>query len=429
MAAWGQRGHPPLALNDGFIWATGIEDTFISEPHPTTGRTLDEYELTEHYDRWEEDLQLIADLGVNAARYGIPWYRVCPQPGKYDWSWTDKVLDRMANTHGIEPIIDLVHYGTPQWMDQSFFNPDYPQHVADYAHAFAERYKSLVYWYTPLNEPRVNAWYAGRLGWWPPYAKSWRGFVRLMTQLCKGICLTEQAIRTVESRAVLVHVDATDLYIPANLSDAGVVAEAYKRQEIVFLALDLVMGRLGEKHPLREWLNAQGLTDTDILWFADHAAHPDIIGYNMYPMFSQKIVARVPAGGIRVRIKPCWAETLANLTHMYAARYAPIPIMVTETATAGSIKRRKAWIEDSVAVINKARAGGANVVGYTLWPLFSLVTWAYRNGKADASEYLIDMGLWDLRPGPQGLERLHTPLVDVYKSAIAATANPPTSAS
>ncbi|HKG85671.1 MAG TPA: hypothetical protein VKB16_21360, partial [Beijerinckiaceae bacterium] len=36
---------------DAFWWATGIEDTFITEPWHLTGRTLDEYELTGHYDR------------------------------------------------------------------------------------------------------------------------------------------------------------------------------------------------------------------------------------------------------------------------------------------------------------------------------------------------------------------------------------------
>jgi hypothetical protein len=35
-----------------FFWATGIEDTFITEPWPATGRTLDEYELTQHYAKW-----------------------------------------------------------------------------------------------------------------------------------------------------------------------------------------------------------------------------------------------------------------------------------------------------------------------------------------------------------------------------------------
>src|SRR5438874_12789680 len=78
-----------------FIWAAGIEDTFITEPNKRTGRTLDEYELTEHYLRWREDIDLIASLGVPAARYGIPWYKV--QPGKYlwDWSFADQAFDHM----------------------------------------------------------------------------------------------------------------------------------------------------------------------------------------------------------------------------------------------------------------------------------------------------------------------------------------------
>ena len=46
-----------------FWWATGIEDTFITEPWHLTGRTLDEYELTGHYERWQEDFGLVAELG------------------------------------------------------------------------------------------------------------------------------------------------------------------------------------------------------------------------------------------------------------------------------------------------------------------------------------------------------------------------------
>jgi beta-glucosidase len=412
------RAHPPLRLDDGFIWATGIEDTFIAEPHQTTGRILDEYALTEHYDFWEEDLRLIADLGVRAARYGIPWYRVCPRPGEYDWSWTDRVLETMVNTHRVEPIVDLVHYGTPLWMVDSFFNPDYPQHVADYAHAFAQRYKGLCYWYTPLNEPRVNAWYSGRLGWWPPYARSWRGFTRMILQIGRGICLTHAAIRVAEPESILVHVDATDLYVPNNPDDQRAIEEARTRQELVFLALDLVMGRVNESHPLHSWLLGHGAEGPDLAWFRANSVQPAVIGYNMYPMFSRKIVRSTPRGGIRVGIKPCWTETLAELTRMYAARYDPLPIMITETACSGSLKRRSLWIESSTEVVRQARAEGLPVVGYTFWPLFSLVTWAYRNGNGGVSDYLLDMGLWELRPGPNGLDRVATTAVDSYKRAV-----------
>jgi beta-glucosidase len=59
---------------DAFMWAAGIEDTFITDPWHRTGRTLDEYELTGHYEHWREDIDLLAGLGVRAARYGVPWH-------------------------------------------------------------------------------------------------------------------------------------------------------------------------------------------------------------------------------------------------------------------------------------------------------------------------------------------------------------------
>ncbi len=58
----------PLYAADVFWWATGIEDTFITVPSPRSGRALDEYALTDHYARWKQDLDLIAELGVKTAR-------------------------------------------------------------------------------------------------------------------------------------------------------------------------------------------------------------------------------------------------------------------------------------------------------------------------------------------------------------------------
>src|ERR1044072_8663773 len=82
-----------LSEPDSFFWATGIEDTFITAPWPKTGRTLDEYELTLHYERWKQDLDLVAQLGVQVVRYGVPWHRINPSPTKWDWRWTDDALE------------------------------------------------------------------------------------------------------------------------------------------------------------------------------------------------------------------------------------------------------------------------------------------------------------------------------------------------
>lgn len=71
-------------MDTTFLWATGIEDTFI--PHARPGlRALDEYELTQHYRFWKRDFDLAAATGVKFLRWGIPWYRVQPASEKWDW--------------------------------------------------------------------------------------------------------------------------------------------------------------------------------------------------------------------------------------------------------------------------------------------------------------------------------------------------------
>src|SRR5690349_3138008 len=118
MVSFRQSDFSNFVSPNRFLWATGIEDTFITAPFAKTGRHLDEYELTGHYDRWSEDLNLMAELGVAAARYGIPWHRINPAPGVWDWSTADGPLNRMLEL-GIAPIVDLVHYGLPPWIDRA----------------------------------------------------------------------------------------------------------------------------------------------------------------------------------------------------------------------------------------------------------------------------------------------------------------------
>ena len=67
------------------------------------------------------------------------------------------------------------------------------------------------------------------------------------------------------------------------------------------------------------------------------------------------------------------------------------------------------------------RHRGVPIIGYTWWPMFALVTWAYRQGTRDPAAYLKQMGLWDLRANDEGeLLRVPTPLVEQYKLLIAA---------
>jgi beta-glucosidase/6-phospho-beta-glucosidase/beta-galactosidase len=400
-----------IVSQDQFIWCTGIEDTFITAPFARTNRTLDEYELTGHYDNWSADLDLIAELDVPSARYGIPWHRINPRPGQWDWKWADEPLERMIQL-GIAPIVDLVHYGLPSWIENAFLHPDYPRYVAEYAARVAERFRGRIFAYTPLNEPRITAWYCGRLGWWPPFQKSWRGFVNVMHGVCRGIVETVHALKSVDAEILPVHVDATDLY---TTNDPSLQQEAEHRQELVFLALDLISGRIGADHPLYAWLKRYGLSDTELNWFSERAVPLPFIGINLYPMFTQKVLRRT---GSSTRISMIYAEgqLIDRLAELYARRCGA-PLFISETASTGSVRRRADWLQESIAAVRRVRGAGIPLIGYTWWPLFALVTWAYRQGDHPPAYYLKQMGLWDL---DDQLRRVPTKLVQMYQSLVAS---------
>jgi beta-glucosidase len=406
-----------LVAPSSFQWLLGIEDTFITAPSAKTGRALDEYELTQHYDRWREDLALFTQAGVSSVRYGIPWHRINPAPGVWEFRWADEPLERLLES-GIAPVVDLVHYGVPPWIGQAYLAPDFPSFMAEYAARIAERFRGRIHTYTPLNEPRVTAWYCGKLGWWPPFRRGWSGFVAVMLGVCRGIVLTAQALRAVDPEIAQVHVDATDLYIAAS---PDLQAEAARRQELVFLALDLVTGRIGPGHPLHAWLLTQGAAASELEWFQAQAVELDVVGINLYPLFSEKRLVRT-SGGLRTRMRYASADIIDRLADLYWHRYQR-PLVISETASEGSVRKRRAWLEDSVAATARVRARGVPLVGYTWWPMFALVTWAYREGRKAPHDYLKQMGLWDLRPSAQGLERVPTELVARYRELALGEAD------
>src|SRR2546423_6977685 len=95
-----------------FMFATGIENSY---PTIAGGQRVDEMEKCGHYERWQEDLALVREMGLRFLRWGPALYKVHTGPERYDWAWTDAVMAEMARLE-IVPIVDLCHFGVPDWL-------------------------------------------------------------------------------------------------------------------------------------------------------------------------------------------------------------------------------------------------------------------------------------------------------------------------
>lgn len=398
---------------EDFVWAVGIEDTFVPQTRPGH-RALDEYELVGHYEHWREDLALARAVGAQALRWGVPWYRVQPAQNKFEWSWTDRVLPYLVEELGIVPIIDLMHYGCPFWLEREFDNVGYPEAVAKYAAEFARRYQGLVHWYTPLNEPFVNALMCGKRGEWPPYLRGDRGFVRVMLQLARGIIRTVNAIQEIDPRATMVHVEATGL---RRIVGDELRELATREKQRGYLSYDLISGRVQPDHPLYEWLLREGAKPDELDALQHERISLDVIGLNFYPQWSTKQIHTNPQGRISYRIVEKDGAGFRELLENFHSRYQ-VPLMVTETSAFGRDEIRERWFAASVATIKTLRARGVPVQGYTWFPLFTMYKWNYRRGKLPLDKYRFDLGLFQL-DGREGGPRFRaTPLAEQFSSYV-----------
>lgn len=75
-------------------------------------------DAVDHYNRFEEDIRLLADAGLNAYRFSIEWARIEPQEGVFDDSEIEhyRSVIECCKNYGVEPVVTLHHFSSPVWM-------------------------------------------------------------------------------------------------------------------------------------------------------------------------------------------------------------------------------------------------------------------------------------------------------------------------
>ena len=385
-------GLPTGAPNE-FMFATGIE---CSNPTIQNGRVRrDLLEECGHYARWREDFALVKDLGVRVLRYGLPYHLCHPGPGRYDFSFADQVMGEMQRL-GITPILDLMHFGLPDWL-ASFQNPELPVHFAAYAAEVARRYP-WVRFYTPVNEIYVTARNSAKDGLWNEQLKTDRAFVTAMKHLVAASILATQAIASVRPDVIIVQSESAE-YVHEARAVPSISARLANKQR--FISLDLLYGSPPDAE-IYLYLADNGLTRAEYDWFM--AGEPpgfQVIGLDYYGRNEHILL---PDG------TSCPAEDVMGwreIAHEYYARYRR-PMMHTETNTFDP-EQAKSWIWKQWINILRMRQEGVPVLGFTWYSLTDQIDWdtqlAEKNGFVNAC------GLFDLDRKPR-------PVCDCYRALL-----------
>lgn len=265
-----------------------------------------------------------------------------------------------------------------------------------------------------MNEPYVTAEFCGLNGVWPPYFEGMTGYYQIMTQVCKGIVLTQKAISEVVPDAVFVHVDATKRYIT---HDARLKEETALWNENRFVMWELIQGKVDSSHPMEEFMLQYGVTRETLNWFRTHHVIPDIIGLNYYPQFSVHEVTRDEKGNVVINHISGSAEDFKEIATEAFTRYQQ-PLMITETSYRGSERERLQWLDEIVKTSKDLRSENIPLNGLIWFPFFDLVDWGYRTSGKSVEEELLPFGLYTLESVNGTLLRKKNRVADAFEKFI-----------
>lgn len=387
-----------------FVWGAGVESSALAHLN------VDQYQWTQHDRFWKDDLRRASeDLGISHLRYSLPWQRLEPRPGCFDFGWADERIAEMANL-GLEPVLDVMHFGTPLWLRQAVGDPLFPEALERLAVAMVQRYRSSVRTWCPFNEPLVAALFSGDFGFWPPHARKWRGYMPVLSRIVLAVNRAMGAIRREMPQAVVVLCDAAENY---KTRVAALNLEVRRRNLRRFLVLDLLAGKVDRRHPLFPWLTDYGFSELDLEWFQANPQLPDVLGLDYYSHSDWQL--DLEQGSVRQRRSDTPAG-LYGIGKAYYQRYG-LPLLLTETSIEGQPINREIWFDQNLEDCRRLRQEGIPMLGFFWWPLVDQIDWdgalTHRIGKVH------EVGLYTLRRQADGtLARIATPMVRHMRRAI-----------
>ncbi|TVO32958.1 glycoside hydrolase family 1 protein [Vibrio algivorus] len=166
-----------MAFQDNFLWGSAsaayqieggasldgkgpsIWDTYSRIPGNTFKNTTGEVAI-DFYHKFEEDIDLMKEMGLNAYRFSVSWPRVMADGRTVNPKGVEfyhKVIDKLIEA-GVEPILTVYHWDLPQALQDEYAGWESREIIRDFT-AFCEllykEYGNKVKYWVTLNEQNI----------------------------------------------------------------------------------------------------------------------------------------------------------------------------------------------------------------------------------------------------------------------------------
>lgn len=359
----------------------------------------------DHYNRWQGDIQLMSDLGLDAYRFSIAWTRVLPDGrgaiNQAGLDFYDRLVDGLLEA-GITPFPTLYHWDLPQALEDEggWTNRATVDAFTEYAEAVVDRLGDRVTNWITHNEPWVATFLGHLEGIFAPGRTSWPEALTAGHHILMSHGRAVPILRGVDNANVGIAIDCRPSR-PATDSAPDVAASRHFDGFRNRWFFDPVFGR-GYPDDMVKLYRDRGRFEGAMPWVLggdlDEIAAPiDFLGLNYYTSLEISADDDPEAESTRVPPGPDapsgytemgWEITPDALTEYLVhlnEEYQPASIYITENGASygdgigpdGRIhdQRRIDYLDAHIAATHEARDSGVPVDGYFVWSLMDNLEW------------------------------------------------------
>lgn len=368
-------------------------DYWVMEHMRSTGFAEPSLDAVDHYNRYEEDIKLLAGAGMNCYRFSIEWARIEPEEGKFDEAEVEhyRGMLRCCKENGVTPIVTLHHFTSPRWLI-SKGGWEAESTVADfrrYAVYIAEKLGSELEYVLTFNEANMGLQIAAIVRRYILQAISPRGKKKSdgnggQVRIDLKWMLVSRKIAEAENRKAFgtgkLHTfvsrrtpEGNRLIIRAHQAARDAMKEVCPHLKVgLSLSLhDMQAKKGGERHAAKEW-------DAEFRQYLRCIRGDDFLGVQNYSCRRFGPFGHVGPGRDAELTQmgyEFYPEALENVIRAVAKEYKG-DLIVTENGIGTSDdSRRVAFIRRALAGVERCVADGIPVRGYCYWSLLDNFEW------------------------------------------------------
>ena len=175
-------------------------DWWTFEHSSSSGCKESSGDACDSWNRWQQDVDLIASLGLNTYRFSLEWSRI--EPEEDEWSKAAVQHYRRICTacleRGITPMVTFHHFTTPRWLaDRGGWEAsDAPERFARFCAKAVAGLGDVIGWACTINEPNIVAMMGYLLAAFPPGISDEPRHKLVSAALCRAHHLAVEALRS-----------------------------------------------------------------------------------------------------------------------------------------------------------------------------------------------------------------------------------------